>query len=638
MNFFERQHAARGTSAKLVSLFVLSVILIVVVLDLVVWIALHTGTDNAVGPLIAATVVTVVIIGGGTLFKTVALRAGGGTAVAVSTGAVPVDPTTSDPQLRRLLNIVEELSIASGVPMPRVFVLEREPGINAFAAGYTPADATITVTGGALHTLNRDELQGVIGHEFSHILNGDMRLNIKMIGLLFGILLLGLIGLRVLYFGGGGRSRGKDNNAGVILLFALAMTILGFVGQFFASLIKAAVSRQREWLADASSVQFTRQTSGLEGAFKKIAGIPTGSQLQDKHAAGQVSHMLFGDGGRSMASLFATHPPLIARIKALDPGFDPAQIAQLQEQYAAQPPDGMREDAALGLTSAPAAPGAPPTMAPPLPPVVPAAVAASVGTVAPEHVERAGELTRQLPDDLRRLAGQPSTAAALVLAMLLAEDPEISARQLAAARARLGDGQAELVGQYAGRLSALAAQLRLPLLTLAAPTLGARPAPTRNALLAAVQDFALADGRITMFEYCLSRLVAAYLRDTDAPARRAQPGRAGVESVRDAALTLLAELAAAGNDDPAAARHAFAAGVAVLSPGEQVPYSPPSDTWTALDAGWDVLDAVAPKHKQRLVEAMVTTVRDDGVLTLHEAELLRTACALLHCPLPLFVA
>ena len=632
VNFFERQHAARGTTAKLVALFVLSVIAIVVILDLVVFFAVSARPGNpVVGWLITATVVTLLIIGGGTLFKTLALRSGGGTAVALSTGAVPVDPTTSDPQLRRLLNVVEEMSIASGVPMPRVFLLEREPGINAFAAGYTAADATVTVTGGALHTLNRDELQGVIGHEFSHILNGDMRLNIKLIGLLNGILLLGLIGLRVLYFGGGTGGRDRDrNNAAPLLLFALAMTILGFVGQLFASLIKAAVSRQREWLADASSVQFTRQTTGLKGALEKIAGIPAGSQLQDKHAASQVSHMLFGDGGRSLSSLFATHPPLLARITALDPTFDPAQVEQLQQQYAAQPPDGMHEDLvsgrAAGLSSpAPAA-------------VAPAAVAAAVGTVMPEHVDRAGELSAQLPARLRQLAGQPSTAAPLVLAMLLNAEPDVRTRQLAAAQARLGAGPAQLVEQFAGELSGLAPQLRLPLLSIATPVLGARPAGTRNALLAAVNDLALADGRISMFEYCLSRLLASYLRDVDAPARRAQPGRRPVESVRDAAMTLLAELAAAGNDDPAAAQRAFAAGAAVLVPGEQVQYRPPADTWHALDAGWDVLDAVAPKHKQRLVEAMVAAVREDGLLTLHEAELLRTACGLLHCPLPAFVA
>jgi Zn-dependent protease with chaperone function len=228
------------------------------------------------------------------------------------------------------------MALASGVPAPRLFVMPREPGINAFAADFTPADAAIAVTGGALAQLNRDELQGVIGHEFSHILNGDMRLNIRLIGLLAGILLIGMIGLRTLQFGG----RGSDSK-GALPIVAFALMVLGFVGVFFANLIKAAVSRQREWLADASAVQFTRQTDGLEGALKKIGGIPTGSRLRDSRNAAEVSHMLFGEGARrSFASLFATHPQLTDRIKALNPSFDPREIAQLQQQYAQQAPTG----------------------------------------------------------------------------------------------------------------------------------------------------------------------------------------------------------------------------------------------------------------------------------------------------------
>ena len=200
------------------------------------------------------------VITGGMLIKTL-VAAAGRTAVAASVGAVPVDPTTTDPQLRRFVNIVEEMSLASGVPAPRLFVMPHEPGINAFAAGFTPADAAIAVTGGALAQLNRDELQGVIGHEFSHILNGDMRLNIRLIGLLSGILLIGMIGLRTLQFGG----RGSDSKGALpLVVFAFALMALGYIGVFFANVIKAAVSRQREWLADASAVQFTRQTDGLE--------------------------------------------------------------------------------------------------------------------------------------------------------------------------------------------------------------------------------------------------------------------------------------------------------------------------------------------------------------------------------------
>ena len=343
MNFFERQDAARGTTVRLVLLFTAAVLSIIILVDVAVLIATRPPDAASVIPLlIGVSAVTILIIGGGTLYKMLALRAGG-SAVALSVGAVPIDPTTTDPALRRFVNIVEEMSLASGVPMPRLFVLEQEPGINAFAAGYTPADAAITVTGGALRQLNRDELQGVIGHEFSHVLNGDMRLNVRLIGLLNGILLLGLIGVRVLYFGGG---RGSDRKGGgaPIIVIAIAFTILGFAGQFFASLIKAAVSRQREWLADASAVQFTRQTTGLEGALKKIAGVPTGSALTDAPRAKEVSHMLFGEGGKSFSQLFATHPPLFERIKALDPSFRPEEIEELQANWKAAPPNGLAED------------------------------------------------------------------------------------------------------------------------------------------------------------------------------------------------------------------------------------------------------------------------------------------------------
>lgn len=640
MDFFAQQQAHRGTTFKLIVLFGLAVISIVAVFDLVVYIVARDQPGGTiVSWLITATAVTLAIIGGGMLSKTIALR-GGGSAVALSVGAVAIDPTTSDPQLRRLVNVVEEMSIASGVPMPRLFVLEQEPGINAFAAGYTPADAAVTVTRGALQTLNRDELQGVIGHEFSHILNGDMRLNIRLIGLLNGILLLSLIGLRVMVFGGGGRSDRRDNNAAPIVMFALVLVVLGFVGQFFAGLIKAAVSRQREWLADASAVQFTRQTIGLEGALKKIAGLPTGSALTNQHGASQVSHMLFGEGRRSFSQLFATHPPLLDRIKALDPQFDPREIQQLAQQWQSQPPDGggRAEDAALGLVgSTPAL--TPAALTPPVgAPIVPAAVTARVGSMTPADLARGAELSAQIPPQFRQLASQASTAVPLVLSMLLHREPDVRAKQLAIVRTRLGPEAADASARLAEQIHALAPQLRLPVLDLAAPLLTARPRPALDALVQALDELALADGRVSLFEYCLTRLVSSYVHDVSDPPGRSKPGRADVAGVQNAAFTLLAALAHTGNDDPAAAARAFAAGVATLLPGTTAAYAPPADTWRALDAGWRPLDGISPAHKQRLVQALVVAVRDDGVLTLNEAELLRTACGLLHCPKPAFVA
>ncbi|HEY2167146.1 MAG TPA: M48 family metalloprotease [Jatrophihabitantaceae bacterium] len=632
MNFFEQQRAARGTTLRLVLLFATAVFAIVVAVDAVVFVVNRPRSlSSLAGLLIFVTVVTVLIITGGTVSKTIALRSGG-SAVALSVGAVPVDLTTSDPNLRRYVNVVQEMSLAAGVPVPRLFVLESEPGINAFAAGFTTADAAITVTGGALAQLNRDELQGVIGHEFSHILNGDMRLNIRLIGLLNGILLLGLVGLRVLAFGGGGRSNDRGGGASPILLVALAMLILGFVGQFFAGLIKAAVSRQREWLADASSVQFTRQTTGLEGALKKIAGLPTGSTLRDARSAQEVSHMLFGEGGRSFSQLFATHPPLLKRIAALDPAFQPAQIAGLEEKWAQQPPDGLAEDAQRGFAATPLTAQA----APPRPGsarVTPAQVSARVGTLTPQDLDHGAAVAASLPPRVRQLAGQPSTAVPILLALLIDDDPQVRAAQLATVSSAFGAATATATEALLTDVASLPELLRLPVVSIAMPVVVARPREQLQRLLTVLDALAQADGRITVLEYCLTRLVAGYVVDATSPARRAQPGRRDLAGTGDAAVAVLAALAAAGNTDPAKAEHAFTTAVAHLFPTSKVAYAPPA-VLPALDAAWPVLDALDPRTKQRFVEAMVAAVLDDGVLAPAEAELVRTACALLHCPLP----
>ena len=236
------------------------------------------------------------IIGVASLYRISSLGSGG-SAVAMQMGGMPVPEDTADPQLRRLRNVVEEMSIASGVPVPAVFVMEQEPAINAFAAGYSPSDAAVAVTRGTLDKLNRDELQGVIAHEYSHILNGDMRLNIRLMGVLFGILALGLIGRKILMFGGRSRERG----AAAILVAALVAILIGYIGIFFGRMIKAGVSRSREVLADASAVQFTRQTQGIAGALKKIAGVQEGSRFEQR-ADHLVGHSL---GGAIASSLLA---------------------------------------------------------------------------------------------------------------------------------------------------------------------------------------------------------------------------------------------------------------------------------------------------------------------------------------------
>jgi Zn-dependent protease with chaperone function len=628
VDFFERQRTARGTSTWLVVLFALAVLGTVVVVDAIAALAMRGWPRDIVIIVLAGlSAAALLLIIGGTIGKTCALRRGGA-AVAESVGAVRVDPTTTDPALRRLVNVVEEMSIASGLPMPRLYVLPAEQGINAFAAGYTAADAVITVTDGALHRLSRDELQGVIGHEFSHVLNGDMRLGIRLIGLLHGIMLLGLVGSRIMAFGGwrsdGDFDRKKVNPLAVV---GVAAMVAGAVGQFFAGLIKAAVSRQREWLADASAVQFTRQPAGLAGALKKIAGLPAGSALTDVRSAKEVSHLLFGEG-RRVSRFFATHPPIHERIAALDPTFREADLEELRRRWREQPPPGLPEDVTRGLAPAGGAPVA----------VTPAHVSARAGTLTQVDLDHGAALGAQIPPHVHRLAEQPSTAASVVLAMLVSGEAALRATQLAAVRERLGADAARSVEALVADVATLPPELRLPLAGLAAPQLTGRPHAEQQALSATLDDLALADGGVSMFEYCLTRTVQTTIRDAADPARRSRPGSVTVRRATDEIVTVLTALARSGNPDQVAARQAFATAFTQLHTGVPAPSMDPDPTWERLDRCWPALDGLARLEKRLLVEAMVAAVLDDGKLIGQEAELLRAACALVHVPLPALIA
>ncbi len=637
MNFFEHQAQARRTSTRLLLLFAAAVIAIVGVVDLVL---LVTGASAQA--MLGWSVITLAVIGCASLYRIASLR-GGGEVVAVQMGGTEVPASSTDPALRRLRNVVEEIAIASGVPMPRLYVLEQEPGINAFAAGYSPADAAIAVTRGALQRLNRDELQGVIAHEFSHILNGDMRLNIRLMGVLFGILMISVIGKRVLlHMGPGTRGRGGRMLGpllGVLLMGVVAIAI-GSIGVFFGRLIKAAVSRQREILADASAVQFTRQTQGLAGALKKIGGLQDGSHLGNRAGAEEVSHMLFGEG-LGFSRWFATHPPLLERIQRLQPSFRAGQLQALRDKWQVAPPDGLAEDSALGFAAhyAPSVDGVlPPALsgAPYRVRVDPAQVAAQVATPADDDFQQAVRLAGNLPDALRELARDREAAPALLLALLLDSDAQVAARQREAVQAQLGASQAQRMQELAtGPLRDLHAALRLPVASLAFPTLRSLPRPQLQAFVQCIDALTHADGRISLFEYCLSRLLRVQVQAALEPSKHLHFGRRKVVNVRQEFTTLLAVVARAGNPgDEAGARRAYLAGLQRILPQDHLPYAPPASGVLALDAVWAPLDALDPLAKQLLVESVTATVSHNQRVNVAEAELLRTLCATLHCPLP----
>ncbi|MGI8561832.1 MAG: M48 family metallopeptidase [Luteimonas sp.] len=621
MNFFEQQAAARRTSIRLVVLFSLAVLGIVIAVDLAV--ALVFGVHA--GALLLASLATVAVIGLGSLYRLSSLR-GGGEPVALQFGGVPVPDDTADRHLRRLRNVVEEIAIASGVPVPKLYVLEHEAAINAFAAGYAPTDAVIAVTRGALDKLNRDELQGVIAHEFSHVLNGDMRLNIRLIGVLFGILMLSLVGRKILMYGGG-RGRG----ASAVLVAALIALVVGGIGLFFGRMIKAGVSRTRERLADASAVQFTRQTVGLAGALKKIAGVQEGSRLNDRSDAEEVSHMLFGDGV-GLSGLFATHPPILQRIQALEPSFKAEQLARLQAQWMSAPPDGLEEDLRLSMDAPSGArlPAADAEF-----PLTPPMVAAQVAHPEADDYGRADAIIAVFSDEVRRLASQRDTVVPLMLGLLLDEDPRLRALQRSEIAGRLGEAMADRAFEARSQsLATLHPMQRLPLASIAFPVLRRRPRPELDVFMDTVHAVVHADGQVSLFEYCLGRLLEVQVREALDPARHARFGRRKVGGVKQEFATLLAVVAQAGHDDPADARRAYLAGLQRVLPRDHVDYAPPSDGVLALDGVWAPLDALDPLAKQVLVEAVTDAIGHDGRVSVAEAELLRTICGVLHCPLP----
>jgi len=407
--------------------------------------------------------------------------------------------------------------------------------------------------------------------------------------------------------------------------------VVGYIGLFFGRMIKASVSRTRERLADASAVQFTRQTAGLAGALKKIGGLGEGSRLNHRGDAEEISHLLFGDGV-GFGGLFATHPPLLERIQALEPGFQADQLEQLSRRWIAAPPSGLDEDVHLGLTGGPPSPLPPPTSEQSL---VPATVAAQVAQPTAGDYRRADAIVAHLPRPLREMAAQREGVIPLLLGLLLDGRAEIAARQASEVAARMGKTMAlEVRRLHEQQLAALHPMLRLPLAALAFPVLRLRPRPELELFLDAANAMVYTDGQVSLFEYCLARLLAVHVRESLDPSRYARFGRKTLADVRREIATLLAVVAQSGHDSAEAARRAYLAGMQCVSPQDPLPYVPRPNGVLALDDVWMPLDALEPLAKQVVVEATTAAISHDGRVGVAEAELLRTICGVLHCPLP----
>jgi Zn-dependent protease with chaperone function len=607
-------------------------LLIVAGVTLVVGAAVYMLGSPELAPnpaiLLATAALAALLIVGATLYRTAALSAGGGR-VATDMGGTLVPTDVQDPLRRRLRNIVEEMSIASGVPVPDIYVLEAEGGINAFAAGYTPGDAAIAVTRGALDVLDRDELQGVIAHEFSHILNGDMRISIRMIGVLFGIMVLSIIGRIVLRGGSYGR---RNRGAPAVMAIGAGLLILGWIGVFFARLIKAAVSRQRESLADASAVQFTRQSQGLANALKKIGGYSEKSYLRAADPE-EISHMLFARGSRRYMSLFATHPPLVERIQALDPSFREEDFPRILPH-----PQSSREDVAsqafadaAGLAGATASGGEQAGTADSR------SIGATIGNPDAEQIGFARQLRRSIPESLYSAAHSEASAYLLTLALVLDRTGGHVQRQLHLVAEQLGSERTSAVRRYYEQLMDAGPAYGLPLLEIAFPALKRRPAAQLGFLVDLIRRLVETDGEIDLYEYCFYQVLVGNLRQYGDPGQSASGRGLSKKEAREAALQLIRIVADKGHDDPGRRDAAWRAGTAELGrwASAREAHAPAgAGTVEELDRALDVLRRFDPAGRERLIQALSMTIGHDNRMTVIEAELMRAVCASLDCPLP----
>lgn len=629
MDFFDRQDKARRNTKMLVVYFVLAVACIVASVYFVCLLIFGAVNDRHGGTslwnadiFIYSALGTLTVIVFGSLYQISALSSGG-SAVAESLGGRQVSPGSADPLERKLLNVVEEMSIASSVPMPKVYVMDEETGVNAFAAGHSTSDAAVAVTRGCLENLSRDELQGVIGHEFSHILNGDMRMNIRLMGIIFGIICLATIG-RILL-----RTRGRKNP---LPLLGLALILIGWLGVFFGRLIQAAVSRQREFLADASAVQFTRNPSGLSGALQKIGAV--GSHMESERAA-DACHMFFGNGlGSSFINAFATHPPLEERIRAIDPSWD-GKFPKVSEKLIEQIISPRREAELVAQIIGTHSRGAKP---PPIS-VRPQSVLPNIGQPTPLHLRYAEELRNAFPAPVQSAARQPAAATALIYALLLSEDAALRQSQLEEIAQRTSASVSQQTVALQAEIAPLAVRARLPIVNLALAALrNLRPEEFER--FQQTQKWLIeSDEQIDLFEFVLQRIIERNLARQFTPAKPAVTQFYTMKPLVPDAQVLLSALARVSSADEAEVAKAFEAGAPYARSGDLLLNLLPQDQCglQQIDSALNRLALAVPQIKKNILEAGVRIVGADGVIQEREAELLRAIAEALDCPIPPFV-
>jgi len=631
MDFFKSQDEARRRARLLIVYFVLAIVGIILSVYFAVVVSFFSFSDSPALVsfshlwnsklffIVSAVTITIVFLG--SLFKTYSLRSGG-SAVAIALGGIRVNPATNDLAERRLLNVVSEMSIASGVRMPEVYIL-KENAINAFAAGFTPDSAVIGVTRGCIKKLTRDELQGVIAHEFSHILNGDMRLNIRLIGTVHGILLLAIVGriiLRSLSRGSNRSSKSKGN--GGIVVFALLLLTIGYVGVFFGKLIKSAVSRQREYLADASAVQFTRNPMGIAGALKKIGGLNVGSKIKNPHAE-EASHMFFANGlSKSFISLFATHPPLAERIKRIDHSFDGDfldEVSDLEEEAEIDTPQSFIAQQTLAVSSN--------------------KIVESIGAISESQLHYSRAMLSAISKELKQLIEQKLYAISLIYSLLLAKEQKVRTLQLEQIKKfDNSTSRIEAIARIEQLVSSIGAEFRIPLIELSLNAIKEMNMEEYQSFKETIVNLIKADEQIEVFEYVVARIVLNALKLKYEPNTIFKGSLAESEVTKDIEV-LLSVLSYEGQKDFNCASEAFNVASDTFTNNAKLKIRPKNEvSLSKLDLSLDRLVCLKPQSKKKIIEASLLCIRHDGVVNINEAELFRAISVSLGVPMPPLLA
>ncbi|MCF7822258.1 MAG: M48 family metalloprotease [Mariprofundaceae bacterium] len=633
MNFFGYQEKARRNSTILVVLFVLAIALITVAVYgavvtgiLIGQIFIDRGGFSS-GQLWSRELFlwisagTLLLILGGSAYRIHTLSKGGGRAVAEMLGGSRLPPSTREPLDRRLLNVVEEMAVASGMPVPPVFILEQS-GVNAFAAGFTPSDTVIGVTRGAVELLSRDELQGVIAHEFSHIFNGDSAMKMRMMGVLYGITLISDTGIGLMTMNRTSRySKGRGSHPGIIVI-GLLLFIVGTIGMVIADMIKRAVSRQREYLADAAAVQFTRNPAGIGNALKVIGGYKQGSRV-DHGAAREASHFFFGNALKSWYSSdwWATHPPLEDRIRRIDPKFRGRfdKVDTTARTFANRAQASVDFMVSSGNQVA-------------LSQVNSDAVLAMVGNPGPESLQEARSILEKIPARVRDFAHDPYTARAVVYALLL--DPDVKQRkiQLQVFEKTADPNLFRETVDILPDVASLSAELRLPLAEIVMPALKEMSLPQYRMFKKSVGALIKADHQVSLFEFSLYRMVIRRLNSEFGKSAAVKVKYHQMKVLLPHCRVLLTILARTGHGEEG--EKPFAEAMAMLAEGEYTMLEVRGSRLPHFDQALTELNMAAPALKEMVLKAALHCVVSNGVVFVKEGELLRVIADGLDCPLP----